>query len=199
MDRQAGNAAPEHSHDLLEGLFRQGGLGHQTAGLADRHLLRLLRGLQNDGLSQCPAGGADDLGMGPLAGDVYGNTLRRRFLNDGMDAVHEGTGGVHGADAALFACFEKGRRRAVGPDDQGVPGVEPLQVLHGQDALVRELPDHGLVVDQLPPGVDPAPRLGFLPRQVHRPAHTEAEPGVLRHDDLHIFRLSRRGTRSSVS
>ena len=90
---------------LDRGLFWRGRAAGDLVFVRGHHrrLRRLLWGLQNDGLALGPAGGADDLGMGPLAGDINRNIRLGCRLHDGMDAGHEGTGGVHGADAALFA------------------------------------------------------------------------------------------------
>ena len=95
---ESGDALPEDGGDLFEEGFRKGGLGHQAAGVASFHLLRVLSGLQNDGPLPRPAGGADDLGMGPLPGDEHGDARPSRLLHDGVDAGHEGTGSIHGAD-----------------------------------------------------------------------------------------------------
>ena len=199
MDHQIRDAPPKHLYDLLEGLFGQGGLGHQATLFTGGRLLRLFRALQYDGLAPGPAGGADDLGMGTFPGDIDGDSRLDRRPDDGMDALNEGAGGVHGADAPLLTGLVQGRGRAVGPDDQGVPRSEALQAVHGQDALGHKVVYHALVVDQLPPGVHSAPLPRLPPGHVHSPAHAEAEPGVLRHDDPHTFRLCRGGISSSVS
>ena len=199
VDHQIRDAPPKHVYDLLEGLLGQGGLGHQAALFAGGRRLRLRRALQDDGPAVRPAGGADDLGMGPFPCDVDGYARLDRRPDDGMDPLHEGAGGVHGADAPSLTFVIQGRWRAVGPDDQGVPRCKALQAVHGQDALGHKVVYHALVVDQLPPGVHPAPLPGLPPGHIHRPAHAEAEPGVLRHDDPHTFRLCRGGISSSVS
>ena len=98
MYHESGDALPEDGGDLFEEGFRKGGLGHQATGVAGLYLLRVLSGLQNDGSLPRPAGGADDLRMGPLPGDEHGDAGPSRLLHDGVDAGHEGTGSIHGAD-----------------------------------------------------------------------------------------------------
>ena len=106
-------------------------------------------------------------------------------LDDLMDLRHLDAGRVgHGAAHFLQLVID-GLALAVGADDDATARRDLVNALHTAHALLGQMLDHMVVVDHRAEHHIGGVPGGDLLRQLHRPAHAEAEPGRLGQHHLH--------------
>ena len=124
------------------------------------------------------------------ASDDYHRLPGRAVLrNNAVDFLHKGTGGIHHSHIPLLQDLINMPADAVGADDDrslvSWKGPQLILCLQDHDPLIRQIPDHFLIVDNGTVGVDGAGCLFVLQGfylfidLVHCPFHAKAEAGAL--------------------
>ncbi|CDB31176.1 unknown [Firmicutes bacterium CAG:137] len=156
-----------------------------------RPALQLLRALK-DHTPPAPAGNAHHLRVGAGADDHGGPSLRLCLLNQAVNPLDKGAGGIHHLDRQSSQGLLHLPGYAVGTEHHRTPRPDLLRAVCHLHPHALEPVHHMMVMNDGPQGHHRAPSLcGFL-HHVHRPVHAKAEACVL--SKLYIHRAIRSST-----